>query len=388
MERSAAVERVLRTVEPHALLPELRRALTDRYGALKVDLLMADYAMTILQTVESLPFTTQAVPVHVSAPGRAFASQRAVREPSDSATAVLHLPVSVRGERIGILSVTVPAQAAEPGTEEELAEIAESLGRAILIADRETDLYLQAKRTRRLTLAAEMQWQLLPGSSCSRTEYDMGAQLEPAYGVYGDNVDWSATADDFALTLTNGMGEGIEASLLTSLGINALRNARRAGLSLVDQACLADQAIYGLHHGGLHLSTLLLRFDLSTGVVEVIDAGSPKAWLLREGKVSAVELDAQLPLGMFEDTLYESQTFRVRPGDRLLFLSDGVYDATSPAGERYEERVLSRAMNATRMLPAPEVPRAILNELRGHLGEQEALDDALAVCLDWRGREG
>ncbi|WP_333770732.1 PP2C family protein-serine/threonine phosphatase [Streptomyces sp. IBSBF 2435] len=386
MDRSAAVERMLRTVEPHALLPVLRRALTTQYAALGVDLLMADYSMTILQAVEALPFTSPGVPVHTSAPGRAFASQRPVREPSGGTATGLHLPVSVRGERIGVLCVTLPSDAAGHGVEDELAEIAESLGRAILIADRETDLYLQAKRVRRLTLAAEMQWQLLPGSSCARSEYEMGAQLEPAYGVYGDNVDWSATADDFSLTLTNGMGEGIEASLLTSLGINALRNARRAGLSLIDQACLADQAIYGLHRGDLHLSTLLLRFDLPTGVVEVIDAGSPKAWLLRERKVSPVELDAQLPLGMFEDTLYESQTFRVRPGDRLLFLSDGVYDATSPAGERYEERVLSRAMNSTRMLPAPEVPRAILHELRGHRGDVEALDDALVVCLDWRGR--
>ena len=31
------------------------------------------------------------------------------------------------------------------------------------------------------------------------------------------------------LTVNNGMGEGIDAALLTNLAVNALRNARRAG---------------------------------------------------------------------------------------------------------------------------------------------------------------
>ncbi len=73
-----------------------------------------------------------------------------------------------------------------------------------------------------------MQWQLLPARSCARTEYSIGAQLEPAYAIHGDNFDWASTAQSLILTITNGMGEGIEASLLTNLAVNALRNARRA----------------------------------------------------------------------------------------------------------------------------------------------------------------
>ncbi|CAM5736476.1 phosphatase [Streptomyces badius] len=47
-----------------------------------------------------------------------------------------------------------------------------------------------------------------------------------------------------------------------------------------------------------------------------------------------MELEAQLPLGMFEESQYTVQEFQVEPGDRLLLLSDGVYDAVSPIGRR------------------------------------------------------
>ncbi|WPO75496.1 MULTISPECIES: PP2C family protein-serine/threonine phosphatase [unclassified Streptomyces] len=382
-----AVERALRTSAPHALLDAVQDTLTVHYTARKVDLLMADYAMTILQPVNALPHTAAPVPIHTSAPGRAFGAQEPYVEAGGrGGLCTAHLPVSVRGDRIGILSVCLPAEACDPATLRELADVAEVLGHEIVVAQRDTDLYLQARRADRLTLAAEMQWQLLPGRSCSRPEYDIGAQLEPAYAIHGDNFDWSASADHLTLTVTNGMGEGIEAALLTSLAINALRNARRAGLSLSDQACLADQAVYGHYQGAVHLSMLLLRFDLATGETEIIDAGSPKMWRMRNGRAEPVALDAQLPLGMSEDTPYTAEHFQVSPGDRLLFVSDGVYDVASPTGERYSERALTRAMTNSRLLPPSQVPRAVLHELSGHRGPIAAADDALIVCLDWRGR--
>ncbi|MEU4799070.1 PP2C family protein-serine/threonine phosphatase [Streptomyces sp. NPDC023327] len=387
MDRFRVVERALRGAAPHALLEAVRNTLTAHYDAVSVDLLMADYAMTILQPVDALPYTADPISVHTSAPGRAFGAQEPHVETDETTGQVsVHMPVSVRGDRIGILTVRLLAEAYDASTATELEDVAEVLGHEIVVAERDTDLYLQARRADRLTLAAEMQWQLLPGRSCSRPEYEIGAQLEPAYAIYGDNFDWSTSAEHLTLTVTNGMGEGIEAALLTNLAINALRNARRAGLSLPDQACLADQALYGHYRGDAHLSMLLLRFDLATGEAEVIDAGSPKMWRMRHGKAEPIELEAQLPLGMFEDTLYASQRFRVEPGDRLLFVSDGVYNVASPAGERYSERALTRAMTNTRLLPPSQVPRAMLHELAGHRGSGVAEDDAMIVCLDWHGR--
>ena len=385
MKRYVTVERALRTAAPHRLLDALRAALTEQYGAASVELLMADYGLTVLQPVTALPCTGEPVPVHGSAPGRAFGAQEPFVERRGERT-LAHLPVSVRGDRLGVLTVGLPGAVRPEGVVGELAQIADVLGHEVVVAERDTDLYLQARRRDRLTLAAEMQWQLLPGRACAREEFALGAQLEPAYAICGDNFDWSADADHLTLTVTNGMGQGIDAALLTSLAINALRNARRAGIGLADQAALADQAVYAQYQGQSYLSVVLLRFDLASGRVEVVDAGSPQLLRLRGGTVERVPFEEQLPLGMFEETDYVAHEFSVEPGDRLVFVSDGVYAVASPEGERYGERALARAITATRLLPPAEVPRALLRELSGHRGDPTPEDDALVVCLDWYGR--
>lgn len=385
MNSFVAAERALRNAAPHRLVDALREVLRTEHAAESVDLLMADYGLTVLQPVSPQPHTADPVPVHGSTAGRAFGAQDPVVEELGDLVRV-HLPVTVRGDRLGVLTVTLPSRRAA-GTLPELADIAEVLGHELIVAERDTDVYVRARRRDRLTLAAEMQWQLLPGRSCARPEYALGAQLEPAYAIFGDNFDWSAGADRLMVYITNGMGEGIEASLLTNLGINALRNARRAGISIEDQAALADQAVYAQYRGSSYLSVLLLDMELSTGRMKVVDAGSPRMLRLRGRSVESIDFEAQLPLGMFEETDYVVQEFQVEPGDRLVFVSDGVYGVAAPGGETYGERALAKAIASTRLLPAVEVPRAVLRELTGHRGVPDPQDDALVVCLDWFGQQ-
>ncbi|WP_329026856.1 PP2C family protein-serine/threonine phosphatase [Streptomyces sp. NBC_00690] len=391
MTERSEIERAVRTAAPYALVETVRAQLAASHGATSVRLFLADYGLTVLNPLEALDQVAdppQPLSIHNSPEGRAFGSQEPREHQIRHGDAVdHHLPVTVRGERLGILTVRLPGDRSTRQTVDELTQVADLLGHEILVAERDTDLYRRARRTSRLTLAAEMQWQLLPARACSAQEYAIGAQLEPAYAIHGDNYDWAADRDELTLALTNGMGDGIQASLLTNLAVNALRNARRAGIPIADQAALADQALYEQYRGASYVSTLLLRFELATGRVEIVDAGSPQLWRRRGRTVERIDLEPQLPLGMFEETQYVTQDLRVLPGDRLLIVSDGVFDAASPTGEFYGERALALAIHATSLLPAANVPRAVLRELAEYR-ETDTTDDALVLCLDWFGREG
>ncbi|CAL9647723.1 hypothetical protein SUDANB96_06563 [Streptomyces sp. enrichment culture] len=382
-----SAEALLRAAAPHALVDTARRILAERAGALDVTLLLADYGLSVLRPVSHLPYTAEPVPAHDGPAGSAFIHQSPVvevlREPPGH---LVHLPITVRGDRLGILRVHLPDGAADPDTVLQLGDFATALGHEVATADRDTDLYLQARRTRRLTLAAEMQWQLLPGRGCARDEYTIGAHLEPAYAIGGDNFDWSTSADHLILTVTDGMGQGIDAALLTSLTVGALRNARRAGIGLADQACLADQAVYAQYGGKAYASTLLLEFNLATGAVRAVDAGSPQLFRQRGDHTQRIDLDAQMPLGMFEETLYREQAFDVEPGDRLIAVSTGVHGTRSAAGDLFGERALRQILGATRTVPPHETARAVVSGLIEHYGSRELLSDAAVVCLDWNGR--
>jgi serine phosphatase RsbU (regulator of sigma subunit) len=386
-EPQPSAEAQLRRAAPHALVATSRRLLAERVGAQEVTLLLADYGLAVLQPVTHLPHTGPQVSAHDGPSGSAFRTQKPVLEVlHDPAGHLAHLPITVRGDRLGVLCVRLPAGAVDPNTVLQLGDFATALGHEVTTADRDTDLYLQARRTRRLTLAAEMQWQLLPGRGCAREEYVIGAHLEPAYAIGGDNFDWSTDADHLVLTVTDGMGQGIDASLLAGLTVGALRNARRAGIGLADQACLADQAVYAQYGGKSYASTLLLRFELATGVVHAVDAGSPQLFQQRGGRTERVELEAQMPLGMFEETLYTEQTFQVEPGDRLIAVSTGVHDTRSATGDLFGERVLRQILGATRSTAPHETARAVVAGLVEHYGSTDLLSDASVVCLDWNGR--
>ncbi|MYT10998.1 Serine phosphatase RsbU, regulator of sigma subunit [Streptomyces sp. SceaMP-e96] len=377
----------LRASLPHALLDTVRDHLASAYGATSVHLFLTDYGGTVLSPCDSPEGGERSLPIAGSPEGRALGSQEPREQQAPHGEAIdHHLPVTVRGDRIGILTVRLPAGRSTPAVLDELRQVAGQLGHEILVAERDTDVYQRVRRVSRLTVAAEMQWQLLPARACSAAQYAVGAQLEPAYAVHGDNFDWASDGDELTLTVTNGMGQGVDASLLTHLAVSALRNARRAGVGLADQAALADQAVYGHYRGRSHVSTLLLRVDLATGRMEIVDAGSPQMWRLRGKSVERIELDKQLPLGMFEESHYAAESFMVEPGDRLLFVSDGVYEAPSPRGRKYAEGALARALHATRLLPAAMAPGAVLRDVAEYRAA-ETLDDALVLCFDWFGND-
>jgi len=48
-----------------------------------------------------------------------------------------------------------------------------------------------------------------------------------------------------------------------------------------------------------------------------------------------MELSACLPLGIIPNVEYEQATIQLTPGDRLIFLSDGVVEATDTKGELF-----------------------------------------------------
>ncbi|MFC7921436.1 PP2C family protein-serine/threonine phosphatase [Streptomyces cinereoruber] len=380
------VERALRGAPPHRLLDSLRVDLARRFAVLSADLLLLDYGLTSLRPVEPVqaPAGMRHVTVGSGPAGRALSTQQPYLFGGDGPTATAYLPVTVRGERCGVLVVVLPSDLATPGATEELADVAETLGHALRVADRHTDLYRRTRRASALSVPAEMQWGLLPGRACTDAEFDLHAYWEPSYTSGGHVLDWNVTEEELTLVVANGTGPDTPSALVGSLALNAIRNARRAGLDLVGQASLTDQALYGQHRGERSLSALLLSFARATGEVRVVDAGSPTVWRARGEAAERIDLERQLPLGMFEDTVYAAQRLRVLPGDRLVFVACDRGEPP-PGGDPALDRPVRRAIERTRDTACADAPRAVVRTLR-----EEAPgglpDDVLVLCLDWHGR--
>jgi serine phosphatase RsbU (regulator of sigma subunit) len=368
---------ILRAAPPDRLPETVVAHLREHYDAGRVEILLGDLTMSSLWPVID-PDADIGGPLEQ----RCFGSQQPVIDAAPAGPTQVLLPMTLWGDRLGVLRV----ETRRPGSREltdELATVADELAAALRSADVYTDRYRRVRRRQRLTMAAELQWDLLPGHSLSGERFRLAGGLEPAYAMYGDHYDWSITDDRLTVTVLNGHGDGIEAALLTTVAVNAMRNARRAGANIVEQAELASDAVWSRYGGRSHVATLLLEIDLIGGAVEAVDAGSPRAMIARDGDIRTVTLEQQLPLGMFGDGRYETQKFQLSPGDRLLVVSDGVHEAAPGGRTPYGSSALLTGIRRTRLQPPTEAVGTVIRALREYHGGSDLEDDAVIVCLDW-----
>ncbi|WNI14223.1 PP2C family protein-serine/threonine phosphatase [Actinacidiphila sp. ITFR-21] len=286
-------------------------------------------------------------------------------------------PVTNRGDAIGLLELFLSAV---PDAEamREIGESAHALAYVVIANRSFTDVYQWGRRTTPLNLAAEIQHRLLPASlACEAAQFAVAGALEPADHVGGDTFDYVIDRDTFQLSVTDAMGHDVDAALLATLVVGALRRARRAGASLQEQALEADQAMREHGRGG-YVTGQLLRISLLDGSTEFVNAGHPWPLRMRDGRVREIAPKVDLPFGVRPMHTYRVQPLDLRPGDRLVMLTDGMLERNARSLD------LADLIVATRALHPREAARALVGAIvdagHGHLE-----DDATVMCLDWHG---
>ena len=362
-------------------------ALEEMVGADEVSFLIADFSGDALirlgqssraaATRRAGRDTAERVPLEGTAHGRALAAQR-VEVVEDGDGAWLLAPVTSRGEAVGVLELRVP-RPPDAQTIDSVAQAAHALAYIVIAGRRYTDLFEWGQRSVPLSLAAEIQHRLLPGSyTLEAGQFTLAAWLEPAGDVGGDTFDFALGREELYFSITDAMGHTVNASLLATLLIGSVRNGRRRDAGLAEQAHLADAAL-AEHAGRSQFVTgQLVCIGLNSGIAQIVNAGHEPPLRLRDGAVEAVPLDADPPFGAVPGTEYHVQELPLEPGDRLMFLTDGVLERKAST---VNVRTVLAACRGEH--PREAVQHLIQAAVEASGGELE--DDATALCLDWHG---
>lgn len=90
------------------------------------------------------------------------------------------------------------------------------------------------------------------------------------------------------------------------------------------------------------------------------------------------------PLGMMAEMDYETLSFRLKPGERLLFCTDGAIEIKNQAGEMLDEKGFARLLQLNGY-PARAIPLAAIEEMvLKYSGEVRLGDDLTLIELTWR----
>ncbi len=366
-------------LKPDDLASCLTELVQRHLGVDEVELLLVDLDQTELRRLGDTPGST-GQSVDGTLAGMAFRDEEPVVD-WDGERRRLWLPVLDSAERVGVLAVvddgSVPI--------DDWLVLTSLVGELVVSKEGYGDVIAVTRRKDDVSLSAELRWSLLPPLTFSSPQICISGILQPSHVVAGDAFDYSVGPREAMVGIFDAMGHELPAARLADLAVGGFRQARRRQRDAVEvlegiDAVLADQ-----YPGGEFVTGQVLTLDLESGRARVHTAGHPAPVVLpMTGEAYEVEVEPGRPLGLGPSDYPEAVVY-LEPGDAVLLLSDGVYEARSPAGDFYGlDRMMALARTLlTAGIRPPEILRLIIRDVIEFQGD-DVIDDATLVIVRWQ----
>ncbi|HET6205472.1 MAG TPA: SpoIIE family protein phosphatase [Terracidiphilus sp.] len=197
----------------------------------------------------------------------------------------------------------------------------------------------EQRSTAEIAAARSVQAMLIPTQLPSNSYFMLESAYVPANGVGGDFFQVLPVEDGSMLIVVGDVsGKGLQAAMNASTLVGAFRNELSH-----DPATILNHLNHVMFGSGYGLDAVVAKDSVATfatclcariyrnGKMEIANAGHLSPY--RDGR--EVELPPGLPLGVIPGMTYEQTTFQLDQGDRIIFLSDGVVEATNADGELF-----------------------------------------------------
>jgi sigma-B regulation protein RsbU (phosphoserine phosphatase) len=238
-----------------------------------------------------------------------------------------------------------------------------------------------------LSLAAQIQRQLLPPMPAGSTGVQWAGRLEPALHIGGDFYDFIPDAGGL-FVVGDVSGKGIPAALLQASAHSLFRTLARETAHPAELLTRISREIYAENAGVSYLTCVLGRLDTAGRTLMYVNAGHPAGVTVGPSGRRSLSRGGP-PAGLFPETIYEAEVVSVEPGDLGVIVSDGITEAIEEDGVSAVD-VLSRAICN---MPGPRTPERVCDALiemsrrgRGPLGVANWDDDKTVLAFLFDGR--
>jgi phosphoserine phosphatase RsbU/P len=375
--------RAMRRADPSDVADAMSSAAAELDGSDLV-LYVADFEQQVLEPLpnrsshEELPHSEE---VGTTVAGRAFLRREViVVEHTDGAR--VWVPIVEGSDVTGVLALTL--RSIDDTRRAQCEDLGVLAGFALAIQSKVTDLYGLHRRRKSMTLAASLQWDLLPPLTLVTPRVAVAGMLEPAYEVGGDCFDYALNGSQLEFAFMDAMGHGLRSAMLAALAVGCFRHDRREGRTL-DYIHEKIDTVVANEFGKAFVTGQIGRLDVETGILHWTNAGHPAPLLVRRGRVVR-ELNGR-PTGPWGTGIGSCEIYQepLEPGDSVLLYTDGITDPRgAPDGfgtERLRDLVDRYASDA---VPIGLIVRHVIRAVVDHYGG-ELRDDATVLMLQWSG---
>lgn len=236
-----------------------------------------------------------------------------------------------------------------------------------------------------LDMAREVQLRLLPHTAPQHQHAEFAARFLPARAIGGDMYDFlrydSARS---ALALGDVSGKAAPAALYAALVSGIMRSAGSSHPSPSEMLALLNDSLQERHVSAQYVAMVFAVWNDENMTLQIANAGATQPIFYRArpdgGTVDVVRAEG-FPLGLFPEVSYEEISLATRPGDALVFLSDGITDAQNAEGEMFGMERVAELTRRHSHASAADLALAIAAEVTEFEGETERFDDETVLVL-------
>lgn len=202
----------------------------------------------------------------------------------------------------------------------------------------EEQLARRHRYEKEIQIAHDSQLTLMPSMEPKVEGLDVKGFFIPSLEVGGDYFDYDVITENgvptqFKVAVVDVSGKGMQAAI-TAIFTSGLLLSRM----MTDRAHSAMSKVNSILREKTHPQTfvtcLIAEYNLKNGKLSYTNAGNSQPILKRGNDVEFLDAnDPRLPLGVREDVHYKSKEVSLKPGDVLLFYSDGFPEARADNGK-------------------------------------------------------
>ena len=244
---------------------------------------------------------------------------------------------------------------------------------------------LEKLREEELEEARAIQSAMLPAQSLQAGSAVFSHQFQPMALVGGDFLDYFELPDGtVGLYLGDVSGKGLPAALYAALAVGTLRGVHKTGTSPSDALAMLNRRLVLRGIPRRHVAIQYAVFDPHTRQMRIASAGMAGPLQISTEGCRMLELSG-IPPGLFSVADYESFTIPLKPGDSVLFFTDGLTDASDTCGEQFGTERLHSVCTEDRTAAPRELLDKIFSAVVRFSRGREPEDDMAATVFHYLG---
>ncbi|WP_260739844.1 SpoIIE family protein phosphatase [Tunturiibacter lichenicola] len=302
----------------------------------------------------------------------------------------LAIPLVYKGEVIGVLDLEhTRVNYYNEDHQRTLSTLASQVAISIANAKLYQRIHEEEQRMERdLDMARQVQLRLMPSRPPTLERAEIAAQFVAARSIGGDVYDYLDYGNGrIALAVGDVSGKAAPAALYAALVSGILRSLAPQHLSPAAMLAALNDQLQERKLDSQYVTMLLAVWDDSNQTLQIANAGSVQPLFVatssdpsKPPSVRTIKAEG-FPLGLFPNAEYEEFTLSTRPGDLIVFFSDGIVDAVNATGDMFGDERLTHLLESQNHPTAKSTVDSILQAVTDFQSGTDHFDDETIVVL-------